>query len=133
MELYHQTCPRLQRGQASLSCCRVRVYDRRLAEPVICLSGHSSPLTTVQMDDWKVVSGSQDGLLCVWDQRMVARLWDVHNRFVRRIFIFHFSITILLWILISMLYCFILCPSTLVIRIRLFDHTVLLICVYAII
>ena len=30
-------------------------------------------------------------------------------------------------------YCFILCPSTLVIRRRLFYHTVLLICIYAII
>ena len=55
---------------------RVRVYDLRAEEPQLSLRGHSSPVTTVQMDSWKVVSGAQDGTLKVWDLRMGGVLWD---------------------------------------------------------
>ena len=58
------------------------MYDTRLSQPVMTLSGHQSGATCVQMDDWKVVSGARDGMVCVWDQRMTARLWDAHNRCV---------------------------------------------------
>ena len=36
---------------------RVRVFDSRLSQPTLVLSGHSSVICGVQMDEWKVVSG----------------------------------------------------------------------------
>ena len=54
----------------------VRVYDLRDEEPQVSLRGHSSPITTVQMDSWKVVSGALDGTLKVWDLRMGGVLWE---------------------------------------------------------
>ena len=59
---------------------RVRVYDARLPGPVLSLLGHAAPVSCVQMDDWKVVSGGGDGLVIVWDKRMAAKLWELHNR-----------------------------------------------------
>ncbi|CAJ0937854.1 unnamed protein product [Ranitomeya imitator] len=32
------------------------------------------------MDDWKVVSGGEEGLTCTWDQRMGTKLWEMHAR-----------------------------------------------------
>lgn len=58
----------------------MRVFDLRLEEPVLALTGHAAGVSCVQMDDWKIVSGAQDGLVCVWDQRMTSKLWDMHNR-----------------------------------------------------
>ncbi len=55
---------------------RVRVYDLRTEEPQLSLRGHSSSVTTVQMDTWKVVSGALDGTLKVWDLRMGGVLWE---------------------------------------------------------
>lgn len=59
---------------------RVCVYDLRSAETAFSLRGHNSSVTAVQMDDWKVVSGSRDGSLRIWDQRMVSTLWMTHAR-----------------------------------------------------
>ena len=36
---------------------RVRVFDSRLPQPTLILTGHGSMICGVQMDDWKVVSG----------------------------------------------------------------------------
>jgi len=58
----------------------VRVYDLRSEKIVLNLRGHEDYVTTVQMDDWKVISGSHNGELCVWDQRMSAVLWRTHGR-----------------------------------------------------
>lgn len=33
------------------------------------------------MDDWKVVSGGEEGLTCTWDQRMGTKLWEMHARY----------------------------------------------------
>ena len=59
---------------------RVCLYDMRCGKAVLLLRGHKSPVTAVQMDQWKVVSGSCDGFLLVWDQRMAGTLWMMHAR-----------------------------------------------------
>lgn len=57
---------------------KIRVYDIRTNNPVVTYAGLHS-LTSVQMDEWKVVSSGDDGFVCVWDQRMATKLWDWHN------------------------------------------------------
>uniref|UniRef100_A0A8C6VH67 F-box/WD repeat-containing protein 8 n=1 Tax=Naja naja TaxID=35670 RepID=A0A8C6VH67_NAJNA len=59
---------------------RVMVYDLRTSQPVSSLHGHQLGVSGVQMDDWKVVSGGGEGLVCVWDQRMGSKLWEMHAR-----------------------------------------------------
>ncbi|XP_071428351.1 F-box/WD repeat-containing protein 8 isoform X2 [Pithys albifrons albifrons] len=59
---------------------RVRVWDLRSGEAVCSLYAHQLGLSAVQMDDWKVVSGGEEGLVCVWDQRMGTKLWEMHAR-----------------------------------------------------
>ncbi|XP_041350177.1 F-box/WD repeat-containing protein 8-like [Gigantopelta aegis] len=60
---------------------RVRIYDLRSSSiPVTVFTGHSAKVSTVMMDDWKVVSGDEGGFVCVWDQRMSSKLWEWHNR-----------------------------------------------------
>ncbi|GFO21445.1 F-box/WD repeat-containing protein 8 [Plakobranchus ocellatus] len=60
---------------------KIRLYDLRVATfPMLSLAGHSAKVTCVEMDDWKVVSADEAGFVCVWDQRMARKLWDVHNR-----------------------------------------------------
>ncbi|XP_042684494.1 F-box/WD repeat-containing protein 8 [Centrocercus urophasianus] len=59
---------------------RVRVYDLRGSEALCSLFAHRLGVSAVQMDDWKIVSGGEDGLVCVWDQRMGAKLWEMHAR-----------------------------------------------------
>ncbi|KAL3857333.1 hypothetical protein ACJMK2_012011 [Sinanodonta woodiana] len=59
---------------------KIRIYDMRQEHPVITLSGHSYIVSSVQMDEWKVVSGGEDGFVCVWDLRMKTKLWDWHTR-----------------------------------------------------
>uniref|UniRef100_UPI00398EDECB F-box/WD repeat-containing protein 8 isoform X2 n=1 Tax=Pristiophorus japonicus TaxID=55135 RepID=UPI00398EDECB len=59
---------------------RVRVYDLRTSKAVISLYGHQLGVSSVQMDDWKIVSGGEEGLVCVWEQRMGTKLWEMHSR-----------------------------------------------------
>ncbi|XP_043571795.1 F-box/WD repeat-containing protein 8 [Chiloscyllium plagiosum] len=59
---------------------RVRVYDLRTSKEVISLYGHQLGVSSVQMDDWKIVSGGEEGLVCVWEQRMGTKLWEMHSR-----------------------------------------------------
>lgn len=59
---------------------RVRAYDLRTSKPVCSLYGHQLGVSAVQMDDWKIVSGGEEGLVCVWDQRMGTKLWEMHAR-----------------------------------------------------
>ena len=57
------------------------MYDTRVAQSALMtLMGHSAAVTTVQMDDWKVVSGDEAGFVGVWDQRMASKLWEMNNR-----------------------------------------------------
>ncbi|KAH0625417.1 hypothetical protein JD844_014914, partial [Phrynosoma platyrhinos] len=59
---------------------RVRVYDVRKSKPACSFYGHQLGVSAVQMDDWKIVSGGEEGLVCVWDQRMGTKLWEMHAR-----------------------------------------------------
>lgn len=59
---------------------RVRVYDLRSGSSVVSLYAHHLGVTAVQADDWKIVSGGGEGLVCVWEMRMTAKLWEMHNR-----------------------------------------------------
>ena len=62
--------------------CRVRVFDLRSEKMTLSFHlGYKRAVTAVQMDDWKVVSGAEDGTLVVWDQRMTtSALWITHAR-----------------------------------------------------
>uniref|UniRef100_A0A4W3HU14 F-box and WD repeat domain containing 8 n=1 Tax=Callorhinchus milii TaxID=7868 RepID=A0A4W3HU14_CALMI len=59
---------------------KVRVFDLRSSKAVISLYGHQLGVSSVQMDDWKIVSGGEEGLVCVWEQRMGTKLWEMHAR-----------------------------------------------------
>lgn len=59
---------------------RVRVFDLRAGSSVASLYAHHLGVTSVQADDWKIVSGGGEGLVCVWEMRMGAKLWEMHNR-----------------------------------------------------
>ncbi|XP_077417651.1 F-box/WD repeat-containing protein 8 [Vanacampus margaritifer] len=80
------TCLHLGGGNAPhMMACgnkdrRVRVLDLRSGACVSSLYAHHLGVTSVRADDWKVVSGGGEGLLCVWDMRMGSKLWEMHNR-----------------------------------------------------
>ncbi|XP_058231586.1 F-box/WD repeat-containing protein 8 isoform X2 [Hemibagrus wyckioides] len=59
---------------------RVRVFDLRSGSSVVSLYAHHLGVTAVRADDWKIVSGGGEGLVCVWEMRMGAKLWEMHNR-----------------------------------------------------
>ncbi|XP_041084096.1 F-box/WD repeat-containing protein 8-like [Polyodon spathula] len=59
---------------------RVRVFDLRTGKSVASLYAHHLGVSVVQTDDWKIVSGGEEGLLCLWEMRMGAKLWEMHNR-----------------------------------------------------
>ncbi|KAM5238152.1 F-box/WD repeat-containing protein 8 [Ctenodactylus gundi] len=60
---------------------RVRIHDLRTDHTALSLSAHQLGVSAVQMDDWKIVSGGFEGLVCVWDYRMNQKLWEAHSRF----------------------------------------------------
>lgn len=79
------TCLSLGKQDAHLLTCgnkdrRVRVFDLRTGSSVTSLYAHHMGVTSVQADDWKIVSGGGEGLVCVWEMRMGAKLWEMHNR-----------------------------------------------------
>ncbi|XP_053726685.1 F-box/WD repeat-containing protein 8 [Synchiropus splendidus] len=79
------TCINLRDAAPELLACgnrdrRVRVFDLRAGSPVVSLYAHQLGVTAVQTDDWKLVSGGGEGLVCVWDLRMKAKLWESYNR-----------------------------------------------------
>lgn len=59
---------------------KVRLYDSRHPQPAATFAGHNQKISALQMDEWKIVSGCEDGIVNVWDQRMVSRLWEVRSR-----------------------------------------------------
>ncbi|XP_052214862.1 F-box/WD repeat-containing protein 8-like isoform X3 [Dreissena polymorpha] len=58
----------------------VRVCDVRAPDPVVMSYFVRAVVSCVQMDQWKVVSGSEDGFVQVWDRRMKSKLWEYNNR-----------------------------------------------------
>lgn len=79
------TCINLRDSSPHLLVCgnkdrRVRVFDIRSGSSVASLYAHHLGVTSVQADDWKIVSGGGEGLVCVWEMRMGAKLWEMHNR-----------------------------------------------------
>ncbi|KAM9623590.1 F-box/WD repeat-containing protein 8 isoform 1-T1 [Morphnus guianensis] len=79
------TCVNLQNSPPNMLVTgnkdrRVRVFDLRKSESLCSLYAHQLGVSAVQMDDWKVVSGGEEGLVCVWDQRMGTKLWEMHAR-----------------------------------------------------
>nr|XP_019954617.1 PREDICTED: F-box/WD repeat-containing protein 8 [Paralichthys olivaceus] len=79
------TCINLRDSAPHLLVCgnkdrRVRVFDLRAGSSVASLYAHHLGVTSVQADDWKIVSGGGEGLVCVWELRMGAKLWEMHNR-----------------------------------------------------
>ncbi|XP_030271578.1 F-box/WD repeat-containing protein 8 [Sparus aurata] len=79
------TCINLRDAPPHLLVCgnkdrRVRVFDIRAGSSVASLYAHHLGVTSVQADDWKIVSGGGEGLVCVWEMRMGAKLWEMHNR-----------------------------------------------------
>ncbi|XP_037338647.2 F-box/WD repeat-containing protein 8 isoform X2 [Pungitius pungitius] len=85
------TCVGLRDSAPHLLVCgnkdrRVTVFDLRAGSSVASLYAHHLGVTAVQADDWKVVSGGGEGLVCVWEMRTGAKLWEMHNRHpVRRV------------------------------------------------
>ncbi|KAM3611761.1 uncharacterized protein V6R79_023699 [Siganus canaliculatus] len=79
------TCINLRDSPPHLLVCgnkdrRVRVFDLRTGSSVASLYAHHLGVTAVQADDWKIASGGEEGLVCVWEMRMGAKLWEMHNR-----------------------------------------------------
>ncbi|KAK7933838.1 hypothetical protein WMY93_004734 [Mugilogobius chulae] len=79
------TCINLRDSPAHLVVCgnkdrRVRVFDLRTGASVVSLYAHHLGVTSVQTDEWKIVSGGGEGLVCVWEMRMGTKLWEMHNR-----------------------------------------------------
>ncbi|KAM6930441.1 F-box/WD repeat-containing protein 8 [Xenentodon cancila] len=79
------TCINLRDSPPHLLVCgnkdrRVRVFDLRSSSSMVSLYAHHLGVTSVQADDWKIVSGGGEGLVCVWEMRMNAKLWEMHNR-----------------------------------------------------
>ena len=65
---------------AHLGPCRVRIHDLRTDSIALSISAHQLGVSAVQVDDWKIVSGGEEGLVSVWDYRMSQKLWEVHSR-----------------------------------------------------
>ncbi|ESO82423.1 hypothetical protein LOTGIDRAFT_237021 [Lottia gigantea] len=60
---------------------KVRVYDLRSGtRPIKTIIGHTGSISTVQLDDWKIVSSDNAGFVTVRDQRMDRKIWELHNR-----------------------------------------------------
>ncbi|XP_068460539.1 F-box/WD repeat-containing protein 8 isoform X1 [Clinocottus analis] len=90
------TCVNLRDGPPHLLVCgnkdrRVRVFDLRAGSSAASLYAHHMGVTSVQADDWKVVSGGGEGLACVWETRTGAKLWEMHNRHPVRLVRFNSS------------------------------------------
>ncbi|XP_058280752.1 F-box/WD repeat-containing protein 8 isoform X2 [Hylobates moloch] len=78
------TCVNLSDSPANLMVSgnmdgRVRIHDLRSGNIALSLSAHQLRVSAVQMDDWKIVSGGEEGLVSVWDYRTNQKLWEVYS------------------------------------------------------
>ncbi|KAH9368661.1 hypothetical protein HPB48_004680 [Haemaphysalis longicornis] len=58
----------------------VRIFDLRTLQCEVRISAHGLGVSQVQMDEYSLVTGGQDGLVCVWDLRTKAKLWEMFCR-----------------------------------------------------
>ncbi|XP_023217830.1 F-box/WD repeat-containing protein 8-like, partial [Centruroides sculpturatus] len=58
---------------------RVRVFDLRTLHPEISISAHSYGVSCVEMDNYHIVTGGDEGLVCIWDIRTKSKLWEMYN------------------------------------------------------
>lgn len=58
----------------------VRIFDVRTLRCEVRISAHGLGVSRVQMDEHSLVTGGQDGLVCVWDLRTKAKLWEMFCR-----------------------------------------------------
>ncbi|XP_076305127.1 F-box/WD repeat-containing protein 8-like [Tachypleus tridentatus] len=59
---------------------RARVFDMRTLRAEVSISAHSRGVSQIQMDEHRLVTGGEDGFVCVWDLRTQAKLWEMRNR-----------------------------------------------------
>ncbi|CAN7942290.1 unnamed protein product [Ixodes hexagonus] len=57
-----------------------RIFDLRTLQCEVRINAHGLGVTQVQMDEHSLVTGGQDGLVCVWDLRSKAKLWEMFCR-----------------------------------------------------
>uniref|UniRef100_A0A1E1XKZ9 Putative wd40 domain protein n=1 Tax=Amblyomma sculptum TaxID=1581419 RepID=A0A1E1XKZ9_AMBSC len=57
-----------------------RIFDLRTLRCEVRINAHGLGVTRVQMDEHSLVTGGQDGLVCVWDLRTKAKLWEMFCR-----------------------------------------------------
>lgn len=57
-----------------------RIFDLRTLQCEVRINAHGLGVTQIQMDEYSLVTGGQDGLVCVWDLRSKAKLWEMFCR-----------------------------------------------------
>ena len=79
--MYGSVYPNISMLSSGSVGCRVRLYDTRLPgfSPVHTFMGHHGAVECIQCDDNKIVSGDNEGYVCVWDQRTTSTLWESKN------------------------------------------------------
>lgn len=78
-------CVNVTRGLENLiltgSCDKnARIFDLRTLQCEVCICAHGLGVSQLQMDEYSLVTGGQDGLVCVWDLRSKAKLWEMFSR-----------------------------------------------------
>lgn len=54
----------------------IRIHDFNDEATAVKINGINSHITTIQMDKWKVLSGHQNGAVCLWDRASGAMFWQ---------------------------------------------------------
>lgn len=57
-----------------------RIFDLRTMHCEVRIKAHGLGVSQVQMDEHSLVTGGEDGLVCVWDLRTKAKLWEMFCR-----------------------------------------------------
>lgn len=55
---------------------KIRIYELKTENLLFVINAIDSTITTLQMDEWKVVSGDKDGNVCLWDRSNDALSWQ---------------------------------------------------------
>ncbi|XP_064472228.1 F-box/WD repeat-containing protein 8-like [Ornithodoros turicata] len=57
-----------------------RIFDLRTMHCEVRINAHGLGVSQVEMDEHNLVTGGEDGLVCVWDLRTKAKLWEMFCR-----------------------------------------------------